>query len=491
MINIKSLLFGRQKYPSIPNLAEGNDDFLHLESLTRGTLVLGRPGSGKTVWGAMVTMSRALANPEYPIFVLDASGSFCDEFIKLTYQLPPHLRERIEDRLIYDRMGDPEYVTALPFFSPNYGLYPEEQVQRVTANSLKLNDDLVLRNPTMGGIAIGDIAAYLYRLLISVEDQNGHSWQITEARDLLLNTEKLSRICKKFGHKEKGAQEYFYRHYLPLTETEMDKRTYTFRSILGKLDPKPIRARVGYHTPSWTPKEAIEKGQIVLVSGEELITQPEATGILFTDVYSQIIAAVNKRTPHDETEPPILIVIDEVPMLLEIKGMAEEIGKVSPRYRSRKLQIMIIIQMLSQLEDSLRDKIWSLGNTACFGLDSHKESYEVAQQLFSYDPSASKKPMGMKHLIADPDRAQYLVAANWIQHFSARSLVLKRWIDEGTEEKYVQFIERTTDKPNVPLLHDFKLIKRQLLKKNALEVSEALKVVNSRTLTNLSGPPQV
>ena len=490
---ILTLVLPRLNHPDIPNLREGQDDSLYLESLTRGVLVVGRPGSGKTVWLAMQTMIRALANPDCPIFVLDASGSFCDEFIKLTYQLSQGLREQIESRMIFDRMGDPKYVTAFPFFSDEYGLDVETQVMRVTENWKKLQDELVKVNPTMGGIPLGELAPQTYRMLCAIRFKDGSSGQITEAKKLLMNETWLYEACKKFGKDAPEAKWYFERQFLSLTEPERDLRSYTLRSILGAVEPKAIRARVGYHTPGWTPREAIEKGQIVLVSGEELINQEQAMGILFTDVYSQILAVINERTPHDPTDPPVLMVIDEVPMLLEIKGMAEEIGKVSPRYRSRRLQIIVIIQMLAQLDDDLRKKIWSLGNTACFGIDSHKEAYEIAQQLFNYDPQkikfAATSDTGQP--IVEQDRGGYLIGANWLQHLPARSLVLKRWIDEGTEERFVQFIQSTSDKPDGPLPTELIEIKEQLLERTAIPIEEALKAVNSRTLKTENQPPTV
>ena len=445
--------------------------------------MIGRPGSGKTVHLCAQTMKRALTQPEDPIFVLDASGSFCDEFIKMFLSLPTPQKEQIVRRLVYDRMGDPEYVTAFPFFSKVYGLFMEDQVQRVTQNGLRLNEELITLNPTLGGIALREVAPQLYRLLSAIEDKRGNCWQISEARKLLGREDWLRIACKDYGHKVKGAQEYFKKQFLPQSDHERELRSYTLRSVLGSLDPKPIRARVGYPIPSWTPKEAIEKGQIVLISGERLINQDAGMGILFTDVYSQILAVINERTPHNPNDKPVLMVIDEVPMLLQIKGMAEEIGKVSPRYRSRRLQIIVIIQMLAQLDDDLRKKIWGLGNTVCFGIDSHKESYEIAQQLFKFDPAGSRRPRDMDNPIADQDRTQYLIGANWLQHLPARAVVLKRWIDEGTEDKFVRFIKRTSDVQEKPLSGSLADIKERILRRNSIPINDALRVVNARSLT--------
>lgn len=490
MVKLTELLWGRPNHPPIPNLREGVDDSLYFDSLTRGGLIIGRPGSGKTIKSAMWALQYALLYPDRPIFVLDASGSFTDEFIKMTYQLPTQIREVIVKRIVFDRLGDSEWVVPFPFFSVNYGIDMEEQIQRVVENFKNLNDELVKRNPTLGGIALSEIAPQLYRVICAIEGADGRSWQITEAKKLLMNQSRLRIACKKFGNKMPEAKWYFENQFLSdsVSDHERELRTFTLRSALGAIEPKAIRARVGFHTPSWTPKEAIEQGKIVLVSGEELINQETAMGILFTDVYSQILAIINKRTPHDPSDKPALLIIDEVPMLLEIKGMADEIGKVSPRYRSRKLQIMVIIQMLSQLDEDLRAKIWALGNVACFGIDSHKESYEIAQQLFRYNPKSSKRPIQGDYTIAEPDRGQYLTEANWIQHLGKRELILKRYIDEGTEERYVQYIKRTSEKSNEPLPEPLGDIKKRLLMRNAIPIREALEVINRRGIKN--DPPK-
>jgi hypothetical protein len=482
MVKLTELLLGKPKHPRVPNLRQSLDDNLYFDSLTRGGLIIGRPGTGKTVKGAYWALEYALTYPDRPIFVLDASGSFTNDFIEMTYQLKPSDRQAVDQRIVFDRMGDPQWTVPFPFFSKEYGLPMEEQTQRVVENFKNLNEELVKQTPVLGGIALSEIAPEIYRILTVIEDAHGHHWQATEAKELLTNDVLLRRACKKFGHKAPEAKRYFEKQFLSdrVSDHERELRSYTLRSVLGALEAKHIRARVGYHTPAWTPKEAIAKGQIVLVSGEALTNQDQAMGLLFTDVYSQILAVINQRVPHDPFDVPVLLIIDEVPMLLEIKGMADEIGKVSPRYRSRRLQIMIIIQMLAQLDEELHKKIWALGNVAVFGIDSHKEAYEIAQQLFSYDPKSSKRPVSVDNSIAEADRGQFLSLANWIQHLDKRELILKRYIDEGTQERYVRYIERTTEKPNEPLLQPLLEIKEAILKRRAIPTGDALAYINGR-----------
>ena len=483
---ITNMLFPKPNHPDIPNVRAIRDDMLHFDSLTRGGLVIGKPGVGKTVWGAMEGVRYALEHPDRPIFSLDASGSFTNEFISMVNQLPREQRDLIEKRIVFDRMGDQEWVVPMPFFSKDYGLHYEELVSTVSKNFQKLNHEIVSQTPVMA-IAITETLPEVSRLLCAIQDEHGDCWQITEAKKLLLDHDTLREACKQFGNKVENAKWYFERELLnkETSKYEKERRTFTLRSVLGAIGSRPIRARLGYYKPGWTPKEAIEKGLIVLVSGEELINQEDVQSILFTDIYSQILAQINKRVPHDENDVPVLMIIDEVYSLIRIPGMAEEIGKVSPQYRSRRLQIVVVIQALWQLADNLKEQIWSLGNVICFGVEDFNEAYKISQQLFKYDDKKIKYPATSVtgQPIVDPDRSQYLVEANWIQHLKKRECVMKRYIDEGEEEPFVGYVRQTREKPSEPLDESLKEIKERLLKKRAIPWRDAIEVVNKRKLT--------
>ncbi len=477
------ILFGNPPHPPVTNLRTGNDDNLYFDSLTRGGLVVGRPGSGKTIWLVMQVLAYALRFVSRAIFILDASGSFTDEFIKLVYQLPPQQREMILSRLVFDRLGDEELVVPFPFFADSYGLTQEEQVQRVKQNFMKIGNHLVAQTPVMA-LGITETLPELSRLLGSIPDGVG-SWQITEAKKLLIDVNSLALACKRFGRKVPEAKWYFEKEFLGerVSDRERELRTYTIRALLGGIEPASIRARVGYPLPGWTPQQAIEQGQIVLSTGENLINQETAQAVLFMDEFSQILGQINKRTPHDPNDEPVLLIIDEVPMLLKIPGIAEDIGRIAPTYRSRGLEMVIIIQALWQLAEDLKEQIWSLGNNIVFGVDDFQECYKIAQQLFNYNPTARKQAhpwQGTEHL--EPDRGQYLSAANWLQHLQQRQVVMKRYLSEAQEDPFVRFVPRTAEKPNAPLPKPLPELKRDLLTRHAVPVKEALNMINNRKL---------
>lgn len=444
-------------------------------------MIIGKPDSGKTRFGAGQLLDIAQARPESPIFLLDPSGSITEDFIRLYHELPADEFQSIDRRVIFDRMGDPEWVVPQPSFSRAYGLSPTEQAARIKTIFENLSESLTTETPIMGGLPIKSTLPNICRLLIAMKGD----WQITEAKKLLSNRTWLRVAAKKDGHDAPAAKDYVETYLLPTNETEWERRTQVLRARLTMIEPAQIRARLGYHTPAWTAKEAIERGHIVLCSGERLINLPGAQTFLFMDVFTHILAQINLRIPHRPENKPVLLVADEAPMLIKIPKMAEKIGEISPTYRSRNLEMIIIIQALWQLADNLREQIWSMGNIVSFGLDDFDDAYKISQQLFQYDPDAiihePASPTGQP--VVKPDRPQYLAGANWFQHMKRRECVMKLYDDDGEKEKYVRYISRTSERPTPVTGYNIDELKEQLLKRRAIPLAEANAVVNARKIT--------
>ena len=489
---VRDILFGKP-LPPIPNVRLTKYDELFPDGLTMGTLYIGRQGSGKTSSLARMVVDYAIRYPDRAIFSLDSSGSLTDTVLYLVMQQPKDIREKLLKRLVYDELGNSEWVIPMPEFSPDYGLNYEEQVQRVVKNLRKLAAHLVMNAPILGDIAITETGAELFRLLCAISNEHGENWQITEAKKLLIDLGLLRTATNVFGFKVPESKWYFEREFLSsnVKGPERELRTYSLRAVLGVIEPREIRARLGYYRPGWTPKEAIRKGLIVLVSGENLINQEQTQHYLFTQVYSHILAEINTRSPDNSKDLPVMLVLDEVYSLIQIPGMADEVGKISPLYRSRKLELIIVIQALWQLEKELREKIWSLGNVVCFALHDMNEAYEVAQQLFKYEPQTVKIPSRSDsgQPIIEPDRGQYLSHANWVQGMANRQCVMRRYESESQPDKFIRFVQRTRNLPNGELDEPLEDIKEMLLQERGVRVRDALDVINQRKI--IRKPPQV
>lgn len=483
---IKHVLFG--KLPPFPSMASGGYDQLLDEGLTMGTLYIGRQGTGKTSSLARHLVDNFKAYPDRAIFVLDWSGSISDNILKLILQEPEY--EKYLKRVVYDELGNPEWVIPLPEFSLAYGNF-EEQVQRVSNNLSKLAPELVKEAPFLAGLGIREIAPQLCRVLTAITNQHGETWQITELRKLIIDTKLLQLALTKFGNQIPASEWFLKQTYLSIKHSERELRSYALMSLLGAIEPRETKARLGYYRPGWTPIEAISKGQLVLVNGARLINQKNTQHYLFTQAYSLIMAEINKRTPGNPNDKPIALVMDEVYSLISIPGMAEEIGMLSPLYRSRKLELYIVLQALSQLAPNLREQIWSLGNIVCFAVSNVDEAYEIAHQLFNYEPTTVKLPpkSDTQQPVLEPDRGQYLAIANWIQRLKHRECIMRRYTSEKILDKYLRHVPQTKEHPNKEIQESVEEIKIKLLQGRGVRVRDALDVINERNITAPNNKP--
>lgn len=111
-----------------------------------GTLYIGGQGTGKTTAVARHLVDYMKKHPSRAIFVLDWSGSITDAILNLL--LADEGRLELLNRVIYDQLGNTEYVCPLPEFSTEYGGTYKDHIQRVIANIERLNAKLVKLNPS-------------------------------------------------------------------------------------------------------------------------------------------------------------------------------------------------------------------------------------------------------------------------------------------------------------------------------------------------------
>lgn len=477
--------------PKLPNCREAAFDELLPGGLTMGTVYIGRQGTGKTSSLARHLVDYFKFHPERAIFVLDWSGSITDSILSLLLQEPSDTLDWIAKRLIYDELGNPDIVVPLPEFSHLYGLSLEEQAQRVANNLARLAPDLIKDAPFLAGLGLREIAPQVFRLLSVVSTGSDNTWQVTEAKKLLTDPALLRKCLAAYGYKAPEAKWFLERVFLELRPSERELRTYALLALLGAVETPETRARVGFHRPAWTPREAIRNGKMVIINGSRLINQKHAQHYLFTQAYSLIMSEINKRVPNDPKDKPVALVMDEVYSLISIPGMAEEVGTLSPLYRSRKLELYIVLQALSQLALTLKYQIWSIGNIVSFAISNFEEAYEIAQQVFPYDPKTIK--LGAKseagQPIVEPDRGQYLQMANELQRLKHRECVIRRYISEKELDKHVLWVKKTKEVRNVPKDVTLAEFKGRLLKENGVRVKDALQVVNQRSMNNTAPYP--
>ncbi len=470
--------------PKFPNTRTMDYDQLLLSGLTMGTLYIGRQGTGKTSSLARHLVDYMKQCPDRAIFVLDWSGSITDGILSLLLQEPREVKDKLARRLVYDELGHPEWTLPLPEFSHLYGLSYEEQVQRLSTNLSKLAPELVKGAPFLAGLGLTEIAPQIFRVLTAISNEFDETWQATEAKKLLTDIPLLRRALAKYGFKVPQAKWFLEKVFLELKPNERELRTYALLALLGAIETPETRAKVGYYRPAWTPKEAIMNGQMVLVNGARLINQKNTQHYLFTQVYSMIMSEINKRIPSDPNDQPVALVMDEVYSLLSIPGMAEEVGMLSPLYRSRKLELYIVLQALSQLAPTLREQVWSIGNIVSFAVSNFEEAYELAQQIFPYNANTVKlaPKADNQQPVIEPDRGQYLQIANDLQRMQHRECIIRRYMSEKILDKYVLWVKKTKNVPAEPTEMSISEFKDMLLKERGVRVRDSLQVVNQRSL---------
>lgn len=494
MLNLRTLsrlLIGN--LPANSYLTLCNEDRLYDNGLTMGTLYIGGQGTGKTTALARHLIDYMRKHPNRAIFVLDWSGSITDSLLSII--MASNDSDTLLKRVIYDQLGNQEFVVPMPEFSPSYGGTYEDQIQRVVDNMRKLSPELVSNAPLLGGLAVSEIAPHFLRLLTSITNDGvdpNETWQITEAKQLLVDRNILKKLVTKYGSKIPETAWYLNREYLSpdVKSSERELRTFALRSLLNITDIREVKARLGYYHPGWTPKEAVETGKLVILDGGKLIDQKASQHYLFTQVFSLIMAEIKRRRPADPRDEPISIVLDEVASLIENPGISGELANLPSLYRSRKLQLYVVLQKLAQMSKELHPHIWSLGNVVCFAISNFDEAYEISQQLFRYEPLLERLPAeyDRQRPIMENDRGQALIIANWIQNLKKRECVMRRMISEQERDVFVRHVPQTLPVKLTDNYASLNELKDELLKKRAVRVHDALEQINRRHQQSESRP---
>lgn len=486
---LRNILFGR---PLPARVREGLDD-LYDEGKPMGIPIVGRQGSGKTSFLCRTIVDDFLRNPRKSFFIFDSGGSDKQGILTLLAQQDKDVFENSLKRVVVDVAGHPDLVIPLPEFSEKYGSF-EEQVQRVSQNFVKLSPHLVTNAPFLGGLSLREIAPQIFRVCCAISNEYGENWQITEAKKLLLDQGLLRRALNKFGGQIPEAKYFLERIYLELDNKEKELRTFSLLALLGVFEPREIRARVGYYRPAWTPQEIIDDGKMLILDMSRLINQKNAQHYLFTQAYSLVMQEINRRIPGDPEDEPVALVMDEVYSLLSIPGMAEEVGMLSPLYRSRGLEPYVVLQSLSQLAPPLDKQIWSMGNKVVFAIENKEEAEEIAKQLFKYDPRYLKQPARHpnQNFITEPEAGQDRIIADWIQNLNFRECLMRRFVSEREVEPLVVHVPQTRPLPSRPPIMSVREIEEMKLREIGIPIRDALEVINQRKIeSDRKAPPSV
>jgi len=480
---IYDIAFGN--VPAIPYMRRGRGELFD-EGLTMGTFVLGKQGSGKTTFLANHLLDCFKRHPNRAIFILDWSGSISNILLEMIAKEHWDIREKLLRRIVYDELGHPEVVVPLPEFSHLYGVPFDNQITRVQQNWEKLASFLVQGATLLGGVAYQGLAPGIFKVLTSIGEYPWDIWQITEFSRFIDQPKKyLPALFNKYEAKiPERTREMLLKRLVHVQGPESELRTYALTKILAAVESSYAFPRLGYSVPGWTPREAIRNGYLVLINGQRLIKQDDVQHYLFSQIFSLIMEEIALRDPSTGGYEPVKIVLDEVLTFQQNPGMSAELSKISPQYRSRKVELYVAAQGLWQFDETLKDAIWNLGNVVCFAVEHHEEAEMVAKQLLRYEPQMEKLPAktDKQNPTTEPDHGQYKIYANWIQNFRERECIIRRYWKERQKDPWISHVRKTKELyqgvPEEPVSR----MKERLLKERGKPISEVLQAINSRCL---------
>ncbi len=496
LLNLIAGLFFRNPW-RLPEFVVRPIRLLHERGLVMSTAFVGRQGSGKTFALAMELLEQIKANPEQPFFIFDWSGGLINTLFQLILSDPK--RDEIVPRLVYDAMGGrtingQAYVMPMPEFSEEYDPEKpwlervEDQIDRVQRVFEEINPNLIERNPTLGGRPIKGLLPNLLLLANAVTDEKGNSWQITEAIKLL---DKAVRelAWKQFGGRVGKAREYFIHSFTG--DSKLDKElSDALADILDIINSRRIRARVGYPFPGWTPGEVVRNGLVDLSDGSELNTNQKQKDYLYLQLFHLILNEINKRVPSVPGYQPINWVMDEVYTFTETPSVSRILAHLPSEYRSRKLQLFLVIQSLKQLageengKKGLEDVFFSFGNMVVFSLLDIEDCMTIIKNLIPFDPQQVKVPARHEgqHDIMENRDEQLAVRAYQLQHLAQRECYVRRFIDESRMDRIIH-IGRTREVRITATHQDVENLKDKLVLQRGVPLSKAEKIISERKIS--------
>jgi hypothetical protein len=470
---------------------------LYEKALVLSQVFLGRSGVGKTWTLVAEVLELIKAHPEQAFIIFDWSGGLITILLLMILSDPK--RDELLRRLVYDPMGGrtikgQPYIMPVPEFSEAYDPEKpwlervEDQADRVQRVFEALNEELIKRNPTMGGRPIKSLLANVLLLANAITNEKGESWQITEATRLL-NKETRETARKLFGHKVKKANDYFTYNFTGDNKLDQDMGN-ALADVLDIIKSKRVRARVGYPFPGWNINEAEQKGQIVMCDGSGLTNNHNQKDYLFLQLLFLFVDALNKRPASRPGYQPINLVIDEGYTFTEIPSVARMLSHFPSEYRSRKLQFFFVIQSPKQLpgeengKKGLEDMFYSFSNIVVFSLLDFDDCMSVVKNFFPFDPQMVKVPSQREgqHDIMENRDEQLAVRAYQLQHLAQRECYVRRFIDEARMDKIIH-VGRTREVRITATDEDVENLKDRLMLERGVLLSEAEKIIGQRTIS--------
>lgn len=464
--------------------------------MTKANAVVGAQGTGKTFAVAQEVWEMIKDHPDYSFVIYEWGSMMMDTLLAMALSDPSgksQLKRFIFDPIAGRKIRHEEWIMPLPAFSDKYDPEKsfinrlEDQIDRVRRTFEHLHKEGVVNNPTMFGRPINSLLPNLCLLAAAYQDDEGHSWQLTEIHKLLdINTQKA--VKAKVGSRVGKAYTYFQDQYKTGSDFGSDLGA-ALLDILDVINSSRIRARIGANEPGYTPAEVFQ-GKVLIVDGSGLNNNETQRNHEFLRHFNLFDDEIKKRRPGNPNLKPVVIIMDECYTFTEIPSMASMIAHYPSEMRNRKIQMINIYQSLKQLakglegRPGLNDLFFSFGNIICFSLLDIEDAIAIAKNFFPYDPLAVKVAArtNTQNDVLKNITEQQMIRAYELTRMPDRECYIRRFISEGQIDR-ITHVQRTKDALITVTSEEVESFKDELLMQRGMLLENAKDIINNRKAT--------
>jgi hypothetical protein len=363
------------------------------EARVMGIYLLGASRTGKSrLLGRVISWQDFMDEIGQVIF--DPRGvtisNFLDKLLRFLQYVPEDQHAKWWRRIKYvDVSGKNGYITGLPLY---YRLTPEETLAEISERYLQL---ILRSSPHLAdaqyfgwpplhrfGLNAGILCASLGQ-------------QVTDIESLISHPEQwLPRFAEAEARypEAKAACDFFRNEYLPMRPANRERLTNSFRDkIVQFTHNRLLSYQFGGKAPSIDWEEVDAKGLTVLLDfSPETNTELRRFKMLWLFDYFFSWLKTRGRRSY-----PLALLIDEFASMTqkEFSGenpFAVEMAEFIQEYlRNSNIWLTVAHQSIEQLDDQLRNTIFSLG-TYIFGRATIPEARLLADYLHKRDPMRVK-----------------------------------------------------------------------------------------------------
>jgi energy-coupling factor transporter ATP-binding protein EcfA2 len=152
--------------------------------------------------------------------------------------------------------------------------------------------------------------------------------------------------------------EFFARYEVMNPGQQAMAASAALNKVTPFLDRRSIRAMLGQEKPTWTMRQVIDDGKILVVALPSGVIGPVAAdligGVIVTMAWN---AALGRQTVSREQRRPVSLVIDELPRF--VRGGGASLADILARARGHGMGLVGAVQHIGQVRPDLRAALMS------------------------------------------------------------------------------------------------------------------------------------